>query len=85
MEPNPIAAMPSIHFAATALIIFPARHAGRALYYAAIVYTLLMGIALVYLGEHYVLDLLVGGAMVLVSWALAGRWISEYTGEGKAE
>lgn len=85
MEPNPIAAMPSIHFAATALIIFPARLAGRALYYAAIVYTLLMGIALVYLGEHYVLDLLVGGAMVLVSWALAGRWISEYTGKGKAE
>ena len=84
MEPNPIAAMPSIHFAATTLIIFPARHAGKALFYAALVYTVLMGIALVYLGEHYVLDLLFGGAMVLVGWVLADRWISESTGESEA-
>jgi hypothetical protein len=32
-----------------------------------------LGFALVYLGEHYVVDLLVGGALTEAVWALAPR------------
>lgn len=76
LEPNPIAAMPSIHLAATAMIVGPARRAGSAALATAIVYVLLMGIALVYLGEHYVVDLFAGAAMTTAGWMLAGRWIN---------
>lgn len=73
IEPNPMAAMPSIHFAATALLLFPAWHLHRRLGLLALVYTLLMGAALVYLGEHYILDLIVGGLFAAISWIVAAR------------
>lgn len=73
MEPNPIAAMPSIHFAATMMIMFPARRARSPLFAVTTVYTLLMGIALVYLGEHFVLDLVAGGAMATIGWVVASQ------------
>ena len=72
IEPNPIAAMPSIHFAATMMIAFPARRAGALLFGAAVAYTLLMGVALVYLGEHYVLDLAAGGVLAGLGWVISG-------------
>ncbi|MDP9369042.1 MAG: phosphatase PAP2 family protein [Chloroflexota bacterium] len=75
LEPNPIAAMPSIHFAATVLLVGPAVRAGRFMTSSAIVYTGLMGLALVYLGEHYVLDLLAGGSLAAIGWRLAGWWL----------
>ncbi|MDP9363431.1 MAG: phosphatase PAP2 family protein [Chloroflexota bacterium] len=75
-EPNPIAAMPSIHFASTALLVFPARRGGRLLGGAALLYAALMGAALVYLGEHYVLDLAVGGLLAALGWAVAGRCLA---------
>ena len=83
LEPNPIAAMPSIHFAATALLVGPAFRAGRVMASSVIVYTGLMGLALVYLGEHYVLDLLAGGILATIGWRLAGRWLggSESAGQ----
>lgn len=72
---NPIAAMPSLHTAFAALVALYL--AGRmrsqwrlllALYPAA------MGFALVYLGEHYVLDIVAGVAYAMaVHWAV-GRW-----------
>ena len=83
LEPNPIAAMPSIHFAATALIAFPARRAGVTLFGVAIAYTVLMGIALVYLGEHYVVDLVAGGAMTALGWFVAGRVLDKERSKGK--
>ena len=66
-----MAAMPSIHFAATVLLVFPALHAGRLLGAIALVYALLMGGALVYLGEHYILDLAVGGFFTAIGWVVA--------------
>ncbi len=75
LEPNPIAAMPSIHFAATALLVGPAFRAGRVMASLVIVYTGLMGLALVYLGEHYLLDLLAGGILAAIGWRLVGRWL----------
>jgi membrane-associated phospholipid phosphatase len=74
-ESNPIAAMPSIHMAITALLIFPAGCFGRRWRLAAIVYATLMGIALVYLGEHFIIDVLVGTAIAAYGWFAAGAWL----------
>jgi len=76
LEPNSIAAMPSIHFAVTALTAFVTRRFGRIVYGVALVYTCMMGIALVYLGEHYILDLVVGGLLAGTGWVMARRWLA---------
>ena len=61
---NPWAAMPSLHFATSllaALLLAEARPGQGALGWA---YALNLGFALVYVGEHYVTDLLAGAALV---------------------
>lgn len=63
---NPWAAMPSLHFAASlmaALLLTEAGPVEGALGWA---YAAALGFALVYLGEHYVIDLVAGAALVLV-------------------
>ena len=57
---NNVAAMPSLHMAATLLVAIGAVRAYRRLWPLAAAYTLTMGVALVYLGAHYVADLAVG-------------------------
>jgi membrane-associated phospholipid phosphatase len=74
-ESNPRAAMPSIHLAFTALLIFPAFKFSRRLGYVATIYTAFMGLALVYLGEHYVTDLFVGVLCAAYGWYAAGAWL----------
>jgi len=62
---NPWASMPSDHFAsALAAALALAEVDGRA-GAAGLAYAALLGFALVYLGEHYVVDLLAGGALAL--------------------
>ncbi len=75
-ESNPIAAMPSVHFAITFLLVCVARDQGRAWRIAAWIYAISMGLALVYLGEHYVVDIIVGGAVTAYSWHAAGTWLA---------
>jgi membrane-associated phospholipid phosphatase len=68
---NPVAAVPSLHFAVTTafvLFFWPLTKRWRPLLVA---YLLAMGIALVYIGEHYVFDLLVGGLYAVVAAAAA--------------
>jgi membrane-associated phospholipid phosphatase len=77
-ESNPIAAMPSIHMAITFLLIFPARRFGRLWRILAVIYALLMGIALVYLGEHYVIDVLVGSAIAAYGWWVSAPWLGAW-------
>lgn len=60
-EPNSVAAMPSIHMAVTfAMYLWARAHGYRRTSYALLAYSLVMGVALVYLAEHYVLDLIAG-------------------------
>ncbi len=73
-ESNPIAAMPSIHMAITFLLVFPARRIGRWWELLAWLYAASMGLALVYLGEHYVIDVVVGMAITAYGWYTAGAW-----------
>jgi membrane-associated phospholipid phosphatase len=60
---NPLAAMPSLHFATSlmaALLLAEVSPAAGALGFS---YTAMLGFSLVYLGEHYVVDLLAGAAL----------------------
>lgn len=75
-ESNPIAAMPSIHMAITFLLVFPARAFGRRWRLLALFYAACMGTALVYLGEHYVVDIAVGMLVAAYGWFAAGSWLN---------
>lgn len=74
-ESNPIAAMPSMHFAVTFLLVLAARGHGKWWEIASWFYAVSMGLALVYMGEHYVIDVLVGGAVTTYSWYVVGAWL----------
>jgi hypothetical protein len=75
-ESNPIAAMPSIHMAITFMIVFPLLRAGRWWATAALIYSGLMAFALVYLGEHYAVDVAVGMLITTYAWVAAGTWMN---------
>ena len=77
-ESNPIAAMPSIHFAVTFLLVWAARGRGRFWEIASLFYALSMGLALVYMGEHYVIDIFVGGLITSYAWLVTGKWLQQY-------
>jgi membrane-associated phospholipid phosphatase len=75
---NPVAAMPSMHAAAPALVAAffwaGASWWGRL---ALVLYPLAMGFALVYTAEHYVVDVVAGGliaAAVVIAWTAGRRW-----------
>jgi membrane-associated phospholipid phosphatase len=60
---NPLAAMPSLHFATTVMAAYTLSEVGDAEGTLGWGYTLVLGLALVYLGEHYVVDLIAGLAL----------------------
>jgi hypothetical protein len=67
-DPNPTAAVPSLHFAITFMIHLFTRGAGRGWRALTCAYVIAMGFALVYLGEHYVVDLILGGVLAWLVW-----------------
>jgi membrane-associated phospholipid phosphatase len=60
---NPLAAMPSLHFATSLMAALLLAEVGPIAGALGIAYTVTLGFALVYLGEHYVVDLLAGAAL----------------------
>ena len=60
---NPLAAMPSLHFATSVKAAHLLAGAGPVAGALGWTYALTLGLALVYLGEHYVVDLLAGLAL----------------------
>ncbi|MEA2292689.1 MAG: hypothetical protein QOE86_328 [Solirubrobacteraceae bacterium] len=60
---NPLAAMPSLHFATSVMAARLLAETGRAPGALGWSYALTLGLALVYLGEHYVADLAAGYAL----------------------
>ncbi|MEA2287574.1 MAG: hypothetical protein QOJ21_3617 [Solirubrobacteraceae bacterium] len=60
---NPLAAMPSLHFATSLMSARLLREAGPVPGALGWTYAALLGFALVYLGEHYVVDLIAGAAL----------------------
>jgi membrane-associated phospholipid phosphatase len=63
---NPWAAMPSLHFATSLVAALALSEAGKVEGAVGWTYAGTLGFALVYLGEHYVTDLLAGAALVAV-------------------
>jgi membrane-associated phospholipid phosphatase len=63
---NPFAAMPSDHFASAMMTAAVLADIDPRLGAAGVAYALMLGFALVYLGEHYVSDLLAGLALAAV-------------------
>ena len=61
---NPWAAMPSLHFATSTMAAISLSEAGRVEGAVGWAYALTLGFALVYLGEHYVTDLIAGAGLV---------------------
>jgi membrane-associated phospholipid phosphatase len=57
---NPLAAMPSLHFATSVTAAHVLARTGRRARAFGWAYALTLGVALVYLGEHYVVDLAAG-------------------------
>ena len=60
---NPLAAMPSLHFATSVMAALLLAEAGPVAGALGLGYAATLGFALVYLGEHYVVDLLAGAAL----------------------
>ena len=64
LSTNQLAAMPSLHFASSVMVAHVLSDSGRVAGVVGWTYAASLGFALVYLGEHYVVDLVAG--MVLV-------------------
>jgi membrane-associated phospholipid phosphatase len=62
---NPLAAMPSLHFATSLMAAHLLSEVGPVAGAIGWTYAATLGLALVYLGEHYAVDLLAGGALTL--------------------
>lgn len=75
-DPNPVAAMPSLHQAITFLLFLFALNGGKKWAIPAFLYALAMAFALVYTGEHYVIDVVVGSAIATYAYFFAGRWLT---------
>ena len=60
---NPLAAMPSLHFATSLMAARVLAEVGPVQGAVGWTYALTLGFALVYLGEHYVIDLLAGATL----------------------
>jgi membrane-associated phospholipid phosphatase len=73
-DPNPSAAMPSVHTAITAALAFFLFRVSRAAGLVGLAYTAAMGVSLVYLGEHFVLDVLAGVVCAAVANASWRSW-----------
>jgi membrane-associated phospholipid phosphatase len=70
---NRVAAMPSLHAAFPLLGYLFARRILRGWAWPLFVYTLVVWLSVVYLGEHYVLDVIGGALFALASYAVALR------------
>jgi membrane-associated phospholipid phosphatase len=70
---NPLAAMPSLHFATSIMAALLLTEVSALAGMLAFAYTATLGFALVYLGEHYAVDLLGGAALTAAVRRLAPR------------
>ena len=73
LEGNPFAAMPSLHFGTSIMAARVLSQVGRGHGAVGWAYALTLGFGLVYLGEHYVVDLIAGFALAEGIWRLAPR------------
>jgi hypothetical protein len=72
---NAVAAMPSLHAGLSLLaVMWFTRNTRTWVRIASLSYPIAMSAALVYFGEHYVIDCLIGFAVVVTAWKLVDAW-----------
>jgi membrane-associated phospholipid phosphatase len=81
---NPLAAMPSLHFATSVMAASLLAEAGPVEGTVGWTYALTLGLALVYLGEHYVADLAAGAALTMAVRRLGPRLAPAFGRAGRA-
>jgi membrane-associated phospholipid phosphatase len=74
LQGNPFAAMPSLHFGTSVMAARVLSGVGRRPGAFGWTYAATLGFGLVYLGEHYVIDLIAGGALAEAVWRVAPRF-----------
>jgi membrane-associated phospholipid phosphatase len=72
---NPVAAMPSVHMAISVIVLLMALRVNWLLGGLALLYNAAMAFSLVYLAEHYVLDILAGMLLTVALYAAMGLWL----------
>lgn len=70
-EPNDLAALPSVHVAMAVLVSLVLARIARWGRVTGALYALAMSVSVVYLGEHFVLDVITGWLVALAAWHLA--------------
>ena len=81
--PNAVAAMPSVHMAVTFSVYLFCREAHRWIARLALLYAASMAFALVYLGEHYFIDV-VAGVLIALAAQYVVRWAARVREQRKA-
>ena len=82
-QPNSLAAIPSLHMAITFACYLWIRRCAPTFAPLFLLYSVLMAISLVYLGEHYVSDLLAGAVIALIVDQLLQRWSDRVAARGQ--
>ena len=78
-DDNPVAAIPSLHAGWSLIVVLVAfRYLPRPAGWVAACYAILVHFAVVYLGEHYVIDLILGDAVAVGAWVVSGRVAAAY-------
>jgi membrane-associated phospholipid phosphatase len=81
---NPLAAMPSLHFATSVMAALLLAEVGPLAGALGLGYAATLGFALVYLGEHYAVDLLAGAALTVALRRLGPRAGPAFARMGRA-
>ena len=76
LNPNPVAAVPSLHAAFPFLGYLVLRDRLKAVSRVALAWCFAVWFCVVYLGEHYVLDVMAGILLARASWAIFTSWIA---------
>ena len=74
-DDNPVAAIPSLHGAWSTLAALILWRWRPRLWPVGVAYALMQQFAVVYLGEHYVIDIVIGDALAVLMWWLSGRYV----------
>lgn len=79
LSPNPVAAVPSLHSAYALLFaLFITKLFGWKRTWWVYIYPLSLWIGVVYLGEHYVVDVILGAVYAVVAFVAADRFFTWY-------
>ncbi len=76
LNPNPVAAFPSLHAAFPMLALLALRALDRRLVWPALAWCLMVWFSIVYLGEHYLVDALAGIGSAALAWAAMTRLVA---------